>query len=121
MKWKVLVIDDEEIVRNVLNRALTLQGCSVQVTGDSRLALDILHKETFDIVICDLRMPEVPGTEIIKQVREISPKTLVIVITGSVSDEAQKIISEMKIKYCLIKPFGINELFKIINEELGNS
>ncbi|MBW1722451.1 MAG: response regulator, partial [Deltaproteobacteria bacterium] len=78
----VLLVDDEAIVGKRLKPALTKIGCRVEVFEDPREALERIHQKTFDIVVTDIRMDEIDGMQILEEVREKSPRTKVIMITG---------------------------------------
>ncbi|MDD5154573.1 MAG: sigma-54 dependent transcriptional regulator, partial [Desulfovibrionales bacterium] len=79
---KLLLIDDEEGVRNILGLSLRNDGYNVLLAGDGRKGLELLKGEQPDIVLTDIKMPGMDGIEVLKKVKEIRPETEVIVITG---------------------------------------
>ncbi|MFZ5995062.1 MAG: sigma-54-dependent transcriptional regulator [Thermodesulfobacteriota bacterium] len=79
---KLLLIDDEEGVRNILGLSLRNDGYNVLLAGDGRKGLELLKGEQPDIVLTDIRMPGMDGIEVLKKIKEIRPETEVIVITG---------------------------------------
>lgn len=81
-KPKILVIDDEEIVRKSCLRTLQPEGYEVSVVQSGIEGLKILEKEGFDLVLIDLKMPDMDGIEVLKRVKEGWPDTEVIIITG---------------------------------------
>lgn len=78
----ILVIDDEEFVRLVVEQALREEGCDVQTAGGGQQGLDRLRAASFDCVITDLRMPGIDGRAILRWVKEHQPDVDVIVLTG---------------------------------------
>ncbi len=116
MKYKILVIDDEEVIRNFIQRVLTREGHIVETIGDSRIAIEVITKGNYDIMITDLKMPGVTGIEIAKRVKETLPQVKIIIITGSTSFETETKAKEIGIKHYLIKPFGIKELMDVVNQ-----
>ena len=81
-KAKILVVDDEEVVCRGCHRILAKAGHDVSLTQNPRNALELIKKESYDIVITDLVMPEVGGMDILKAVKKDSPGTEVVIITG---------------------------------------
>lgn len=78
----ILVVDDEEFVRLVLEQALREEGCRVTAVGSGQQALDRLASDSFDAVITDLRMPGIDGRGVLRWVKERQPDVEVIVLTG---------------------------------------
>jgi len=120
MEKKILIIDDEDLVRNYVRRALASRGWAVTEMSDGATALALLETEAFDIVICDLKMPDMRGEEVIKRIRSGHPRTKIIVITGSVSNIASPLVPGVEVDGFLIKPFGINEIRDLAGKVLGN-
>jgi two-component system response regulator AtoC len=79
---RILLIDDEEFVRLVVEQALREEGCEVQSVGSGQEGLDRLRTVSFDCVITDLRMPGVDGRAILRWVKEHQPAVDVILLTG---------------------------------------
>ena len=79
---RILIIDDEEFVRLVVEQALREEGCEVQSVGGGQEGLDRLRTGSFDCVITDLRMPGIDGRAILRWVKEQQPAVDVILLTG---------------------------------------
>jgi sigma-B regulation protein RsbU (phosphoserine phosphatase) len=79
----LLIIDDDEVVRASLAAYLEDSGFSVLQASNGQQGLQIFEQETPDLVICDLRMPQVGGLELIRQVTSLAPDTPVIVVSGA--------------------------------------
>lgn len=79
---KLLLIDDEEGIRKVLSISLTSDGYEVVTAENGRRGLELFKKGLFPIVLTDLKMPELDGIEVLKEIKEINPSAEVIVISG---------------------------------------
>lgn len=110
MPKKILIIDDEDLVRNYVRRALASRGWAVSEMADGASALALVEKEDFNVAICDLKMPDIRGEEVVKIIRARRPEIKIIVITGSVSNLARPIVPGVEVDGFLIKPFGIDEI-----------
>ena len=119
MEKKILIIDDEDLVRNYVRRALSSRGWTVAERPDGASALALLQTETFGAVICDLKMPDMRGEEVIRRIRAASPQTKLIAITGSVSNITTPLVPGVELDGFLIKPFGIDEIRELAEKVLG--
>jgi len=84
----ILVVDDEETMRDSCQQALSQDGNRVKVAEDGSTALAILEKESVDLVILDLKMPGLNGMEVLKKIKEKDPEIVVVVITGYATIES---------------------------------
>lgn len=87
---KVLIVEDEPSIRNVLYVLLAGLGCDGEVANDTKQALFMIRKEQFDAVLLDLRSAHLPPDEIVSNIIELRPSLVgrVLVITGEVADPA---------------------------------
>ncbi|MBI4657205.1 MAG: response regulator [Elusimicrobia bacterium] len=118
MNERVLIIDDDELVRNYVSRALSGRGFTLETAVNGSSAVALMEKEKFDVIICDLKMPDIQGDEVIKRARVLQPGIPVIVISGSMSESSKAVINEMKVEGALLKPFGIDEIRSLVDEVL---
>jgi two-component system response regulator PilR (NtrC family) len=115
---KILVVDDDQGMREFLEIMLTQEGYSVSTASDAGRALSRCRKETFDLIITDLKMPKMDGIEFLREVKDLSPETMVILITAYASGEtAITAMHEGAYDY-IEKDFAIEELKKIIRNAL---
>ena len=115
---KILVVDDEQSLREVLSIMLKRAGYAVTIAMDGEDAVELLQKEIFDLVITDLRMPKVDGMEVLKAVKSTSPETVVLIITAFASaDSAVEAMKQGAYDY-LTKPFQVDEVQLIIRNAL---
>ncbi|MBI4429224.1 MAG: response regulator [Ignavibacteriales bacterium] len=82
VKNKILVVDDEDALRTVLSAELEGEGYQVGTAADGQEAINILGKSAFDLILLDIKMPNVDGFEVLRFVKEKHPKTKVIMLTG---------------------------------------
>ncbi len=110
MKTRILVVDDERSIRDSLKMVLQEEGYPAQSACDGKEALHLLHQENFDILITDLKMPEMDGLELTKQCLQAYPKIAVIIITAYGSlDSAIKALRLGAHDY-ILKPFDFDDV-----------
>jgi two-component system response regulator PilR (NtrC family) len=115
---KILVVDDDQGMRELLEIMLTEDGYKVSTAGDAGKALARCRKETFDLIITDLRMPKMDGIGFLREVKDLSPETMVILITAYASGEtAVTAMNEGAYDY-IEKNFAVDDLKKIVREAL---
>ncbi|MDD4340010.1 MAG: sigma-54 dependent transcriptional regulator [Syntrophales bacterium] len=115
---KILVLDDDQNIRDMLVIMLTREGYDAQAYGDPYKAIQGLRKEPFDLIITDLKMPRMDGLEFLRRAKKIAPDTVVILITAYASGEtAVAAMKEGAFDY-IEKDFRIEDLTKIIERAL---
>ena len=107
---RILVVDDEKSMRDFLSIMLKKSGYDVTTATDGEEANKILHKDIFDLVITDLKMPKVGGLEVLKTVKELSPDTVVILITAFASTETAVEAMQQGAYDYITKPFQNDEM-----------
>jgi DNA-binding response OmpR family regulator len=115
---KVLIVDDEKEYRAYLSEALTGAGYEVHQAASGREAVEMAAEEDFDVVLLDLIMPKMSGSDVLVELRRVSPRSRVIMITAFASIEnAVDGIKRGATDY-LSKPFKIEELLMRIKRGL---
>ena len=104
-KTHVLVVDDEELYRNALERILGRAGHQVHTARNASEALGIVSSEPIDLVLCDVKMPGINGIELVRQLREVEPDLPSIVVTGYGSAESSVDALRAGAFWYLEKPF----------------
>ncbi len=116
----ILVVDDKDSMRNMLTQTLTEEGYRVDAAEDGKKALDLVRNKSYDLVLTDLKMPNIDGLELLSSVKEIDDETSVIVMTayGTIEDA----VNAMKRgAYDFItKPFDTEHLCVMVNRALEN-
>jgi len=119
MAGSVLIVDDETVVIRSCERILAPEGYSVQGATRAREAMDMIAKGDFDLIITDLKMPEVDGIELIRWIRKNSPGAGIVVITGYPSQESIKDALELGIIDYLPKPFSPQLLVDVTEKAIA--
>ena len=115
---QILIVDDEETMRDSCRQILSAIRCPVQEAESGDIALDMIKKELFDIVLLDLKMPGLGGMEVLKKIKEDNPETIVIVITGYATvDSAVEAMKQGAYDF-LPKPFTPEELRVIVKRAI---
>ncbi len=113
---KILVVDDEVLMRNFLVEALKRKGVEAIAAENGTKALNLLKEQSFDLVITDMKMPGITGMDVLKAVKEISPRTLVIVVTAFGTIENAVEAMQSGAFHYLIKPFSLESLMANIEK-----
>ncbi|MHC4401487.1 MAG: response regulator [Planctomycetota bacterium] len=117
---RVLIVDDEEIVRRSCKRALTEAGYAVRTVGSGGDAINACRAERFDLMLTDLRMPDMDGFEVIRRVTREFPEVRVVIITGYPSRESAERAEELGIFDYLEKPLSPARLSAATSEALSH-
>jgi two-component system, NtrC family, response regulator PilR len=115
---RILVVDDDRGMQDVLDIMLSRAGYKVATADDGAAALDIIGKKKFDLVITDLKMPRVDGIDLLKGIKETAPGTAVILLTAFASGEtALAAMREGAYDY-VEKNFNVEDLLAIVRDAL---
>jgi DNA-binding NtrC family response regulator len=117
-KMKVLVIDDEQIVLDSVKKILSQENFHVDTAISSRRGLDLAIQKNYDIVLTDIRMPEIGGMRVLRDIKRTKPSCPVMIITGFAT--VQSAVQAMKLgatEY-IEKPFTPEELVKAVKSAL---
>ena len=118
-KRRILVVDDDELVRNSLACGLRSEGFEVLAAPDGKTSLKILGFEDVDVVLADLRMPGMDGMELLRKAKELNPDLPVIIITGYADVEGAVEAMKAGAHDFLAKPVKIAELIEIVRRALS--
>jgi len=115
----LLVVDDDLSVRQFLSIMLERSGHQVMAAASGMDAFQLLERHDFDLVITDMKMPQISGMEVLKRVKQVAPQTEVIMITAyATTDSAVEAMKRGAFDY-VIKPFKIDELQLIVDKALS--
>jgi two-component system response regulator PilR (NtrC family) len=113
---RVLVVDDEVSMRELLSIMLRKNGYDVTVADGGEAAVELLRTAVFDLVITDLRMRKVDGLAVLRTAKELSPQTVVLVVTAFASTETTVEAMKLGAYDYITKPFKLDEIrFRIAN------
>lgn len=109
---RILIADDEDVIRDTVRDVLLGYGCEVTVAHDGQEAVDRIAEKTFDLVLSDIRLPGRNGYEIFAAARAANPSTAVILMTGFGYDPNHSLVraNSEGLNAVLFKPFKIDEL-----------
>lgn len=115
---KILLIDDEEMIRRRLEELLIMDGFEVFLAEDGEKGLEMFKKETPGIILVDIKMPGMDGFEVLEEVKKVSPETEVIVISGHGERETSNDVLRRKAFDYITKPINYDELVISIKRAL---
>ena len=115
---KILVVDDEESIREFFQIMLKREGYEVFTAANGKEGLEHLKKNPVDLIISDIQMPELSGLELLSKVREIDPEMVVMMITAFGSTEIAVEAMKRGAYDYIQKPFKIDEVKIIIRQAL---
>jgi len=120
---KILVVDDEKIVGTAFKRELGREGFEVDIASDGEKALEMAKVKKYDLIFVDMIMPGINGVQTCRALKEISPGSTTIFMTGYVDKET--IFREIEFTkaggkiYYLYKPFGEGEILSVTKKALS--
>jgi CheY-like chemotaxis protein len=107
---KIMVIDDEEGIRSLLDTLLTRKGYDVVLADGGRKGLELFRRERPDVVVLDLKMPEMDGVAVLQQIRNLNPGQPVIILTGARLPEAEEQLRAFGVSEYVEKEFSLHRL-----------
>lgn len=119
---RILVIDDEPLIRSTVVTLLTREGFSVEEASDGEAGLAMCHKHPPDVVVTDIFMPNRDGIEVVMKLKRSYPRTKIIAMTGGGQTRMMEIASAAKLlgaDHILYKPFESESLLTAVNAVLG--
>jgi len=117
---RVMVVDDEPGVALLCERLLSGSEFSTRSSTDPRTALDTLKTEHFDLLVVDIRMPEISGFDVIQQARELQPEIAILAMTGFGTVETAIQALRRGVDGLLLKPFQKDELLEAVQQALSD-
>jgi DNA-binding response OmpR family regulator len=116
---RILVIDDEEQICEMLHKKLEIEGYEVEDAANGKIGAKLQRENPFDLIITDIFMPEKEGLETIRELRKDFPRLKIIAITGGYSsgpDELLNVARMLGANHTFPKPFKLKEIVDTINE-----
>lgn len=120
LRKRVLVVDDEESIRDLLSKTLALAEYDVETAGDASTALDRMRQMPYDLLVADLKMPGMDGLTLIKQARNIRADLPIIIITGFSSESSAIEAVNLGVTGYLTKPFRVPQVLAAAARALGS-
>ena len=115
MSERILVVDDEEIIRESLSFVLKKEGYFVEEAENGKIAYDMVLQDSYDLIITDIEMPGMKGTQLLEEVKKINIQTLIVIITayGSLETDISAMIA--------IKIYIVKSMLSVIISRSGNN
>ena len=117
---RFLVVDDNEDIRDVFCRLVERAGHHASTASDGQDAVEVLERETFDVMLLDLTMPRMNGVDVVRWIRahpEVAP-TMRIVVISAWAGEHRAVLQELGVVTVMQKPLRIQQLTDLIEETL---
>jgi CheY-like chemotaxis protein len=117
---KILVIDDEQGIRNLLDTLLRRKGYDVVLAESGRQGLELFRRERPDVIVLDLKMPEMDGLTVLRQIQNLDPGKPVIILTGAGTAEAEQQVRALGVTEYVEKEFSLHLLGDSLKRLLNN-
>ena len=115
-KAKILIIEDEEDVCNLLKDILTYEGHEVETASNGKRGIEKFKKKVFDMVLTDLGMPGMSGWQVAEKIKGINGNVPIALITGWSIDLKESEIKERGIDFVIKKPYELDQLVNMVQE-----
>ena len=116
---KVLIVDDEASIRDLLAKTLALADYDVDVAANGQVALEQVRRNGYSLLITDLKMPGLDGLSVISEARRVDSRLPVIVITGYSSESTAIEAANLGVSGYLTKPFKVPKVLEVAARALG--
>jgi DNA-binding NtrC family response regulator len=113
-QYHLLIVDDEKRFADMLAKRLMLRGCHCEVCFNGREALDRIERTDFSLVLLDLHLPDIYGTEVLARIKNVDTRTPVIILTGHGTEKDRQACLQLGAYAFMHKPLGIDDLMAIL-------
>jgi len=121
MSTRILVAEDNEAIQDVVFRILDFMGFEVALAGNGVEALSLFLANPFDLVLTDLEMPIMDGWRLTHCIKESSPNTPVVLMTGSDRETVRKKLERGPVDSVIFKPFRLEDLQRTVQRALAST
>jgi len=115
---RILIVDDDDSIRKVLEAILEDKGYAVDSVGTARKAIEIMKKKFYNVGLIDIRLPDMEGTELLSRIRETTPKMRKIIITGFPTLQNAIDAVNRRADAYIMKPFNVEKVLETIEDQL---
>ncbi len=117
-KARILIVDDDENIRNTMKAILEDEDYSVDVATNGKEAIEMSHEKIYNLALLDIRLPDMEGIDLLRLLKEYVPRTRKIMVTGYPTiQNAMTAINKNADAY-LLKPVDIEKLLEVVKEQL---
>ena len=117
---RILVADDDKSIQDVVSELLEFMGFEVALAGNGIEAMAVFLDSSFDLVLTDLQMPVMDGLSLASHIKERSPSTPVILLTGSDGETVRKKMERAPVDSVIFKPFRLEDLQRTVQGALAS-
>jgi CheY-like chemotaxis protein len=117
---RILVADDDKSIQKLVSKFLAFMGFEVALAGNGIEALAIFLESSFDLVLTDLQMPAMDGLSLARHIKERSPSTPVILLTGSDRETVRRNVKRAPVDSVIFKPFRLADLQRTVQGALAS-
>ena len=117
----ILIIDDEKAIRKTLSEILSYEGYKIEEASDGEEGLKKFRDKTYDVVLCDIKMPKLDGLEFLDKARDTNPDVPVIMISGHGTIETAVEATKIGAQSFLEKPITMVKLLKAVEAGLSRT
>lgn len=115
MKHKdILIIDDEQRYADMLGKRLSLRGMVCDICYDGSSAIAVLAEKSFKMIILDLKLPDMYGTQVLREIKKIRPEIEVIILTGHGTEKDRQRCMKLGAREFINKPLDVDRLMEIM-------
>jgi CheY-like chemotaxis protein len=118
MSKKILIVDDQEDIRSLLKESFEGSGYETFLAEDGVRALELYKENNIDVILSDIKMPNLDGIELSKSVKSINKSTPIFLITAF-SDYTENDVKAIGVEAIIFKPFDMSEIVEIINLKMN--
>lgn len=116
---KILIIDDDTFICEILKKQLDSNGYQVETAFSGKSGMEAIKGSKFDLVLCDFRLPDTDGLEVLQKIKALSPATVVIIITAYADVRQAVKLMKMGAEDYITKPLQQEEILALIRKKLG--
>jgi DNA-binding response OmpR family regulator len=113
-QYNLLIVDDEQRFADMLAKRLSLRGCHCDICYNGQQALDLVGRKDFFLILLDLHLPDIYGTDVLIRIKAVDSSTPVIILTGHGTEKDRKACMQHGAYDFIHKPLGIDELMAIL-------
>jgi DNA-binding response OmpR family regulator len=117
---KILVVEDEEDLLEIYSSFLRNDGYTVETAFDGRKAIEKAKKTEFDLVLLDIKLPDIMGDEVARKLKEMNDNVIIVMVTGFPSFQESIDSLDLGIYDILLKPITSEELIRVVKEALSS-
>ena len=116
---KILIVDDDPNIRQVLTEIITVYGYQAISAESAKEAIALLAKEKINLIMLDIQMPDISGDQFLDFIRKKGFKTPVVVVSAHIDKEMARQLGAAGANGMIIKPFEVDRVIDVMNQALG--